>query len=90
MGGLLGGGGGKGYVGPLSNYWGGGPLPTPMWDYDHNSVMMMTFRVRLKKTMELTKSSLRFDLKKLRNPDVAGTFQTTTLVGNCTTHQPEE
>ena len=28
-----GGGGGKGYVGPLSNYWGGGPgppLPTPM------------------------------------------------------------
>ena len=36
MGGLLrGGGGGKGYVAPLSNYWGGGgglapSLPTPM------------------------------------------------------------
>ena len=35
MGGLLGGGGGaKGMLAPLSNYWGGGgpgpPLPTPM------------------------------------------------------------
>ena len=33
MGGLLGGGGAKGMLAPLSNYWGGGlapPLPTPM------------------------------------------------------------
>ena len=30
MGGILGGGGDKGYVGPLSNYWGAPPLPTPM------------------------------------------------------------
>ena len=43
---------------------------------DHDLVMM-TFRVRLKKTKKPTQSRLRFDLDKLRNPDVAGTFQTT-------------
>ena len=38
---------------------------------------MMTFRVRLKKTKKPTQSILRFDLDKLRNPDVAGKFQAT-------------
>ena len=38
---------------------------------------MMTFRVRLKKTKKPTRSRLRFDLEKLRKPDVAGTFQAT-------------
>ena len=38
---------------------------------------MMTFRVRLKKTKKPTQSRLRFDLDKLRNPDVAGTFRAT-------------
>ena len=41
MGGLLGGGAAKGYVGPLSNYWGGAglppPLPTPMIGDSDNS-----------------------------------------------------
>ena len=37
----------------------------------------MTFRVRLKKTKKPTQSRLRFDLDRLRNPDVAGTFQAT-------------
>ena len=41
---------------------------------------MMTFRVRLKKTKKPTQSRLRFDLGKLRNPDVAGKFQAT-IVG---------
>ena len=36
---------------------------------------MMTFRVRLKKTRKPTQSRLRFDLEKVRDPDVAGTFQ---------------
>ena len=39
--------------------------------------MMMTFRVRLKKTRKPTQSRLSFDLEKLRDPDVAGTFQAT-------------
>ncbi|MEW8547539.1 MAG: hypothetical protein AB2693_28870 [Candidatus Thiodiazotropha sp.] len=39
--------------------------------------MMMTFRVRLKKTRKPTKPRLRFDLEKLRHPDVAGTFSAT-------------
>ena len=43
---------------------------------DHDLVMM-TFQVRLKKTKKPTQSKLRFDLEKLRNPDVAGTFQAT-------------
>ena len=43
---------------------------------DHDLVMM-TFRVRLKKTKKPIQSRLRFDLDKLRNPDMAGTFQAT-------------
>ena len=43
---------------------------------DHDLVIM-TFRVRLKKTKQPNQSRLRFDLEKLRNPDVAGTFQAT-------------
>ena len=38
---------------------------------------MMTFQVRLKKTNNPTQPSLRFDLEKLRNPDLAGTFKAT-------------
>ena len=41
-------------------------------------LVMMTFRVHLKKTKKPTKSRLNFDVDKLRNPDVAGTFQATT------------
>ncbi|MEW8546458.1 MAG: endonuclease/exonuclease/phosphatase family protein [Candidatus Thiodiazotropha sp.] len=40
---------------------------------DHD-LEMMTFGVRLKKARKPTKPRLRFDLKKLRNPDMAGTF----------------
>ena len=43
---------------------------------DHGLVMM-TFRVRLKKAKKSSQSRLRFDLEKFRNPDVAGTFQAT-------------
>ena len=43
---------------------------------DHDLVVM-TFRVCLKKTKKPTQSRLRFDLEKLRNPDVTGTFQVT-------------
>ena len=38
---------------------------------------MVTIRASLKKPKKPTKSRLRFDLEKLRNPDVAGTFQAT-------------
>ena len=38
-------------------------------------MVMITFRVHLKKTKTSTQSKLRFGLEKLRNPDVAGTFQ---------------
>ena len=38
---------------------------------------MMTFQIQLKKTKKPTQSILRFDFEKLRNPDVAGTFQAT-------------
>ena len=41
---------------------------------DHDLVMM-TFRVRLKKARKPNQSKLRFDLEKLRDPDVACTFQ---------------
>ena len=37
----------------------------------------MTFRVRLKKARKPNQPRLRFDLKKLRDPDVACTFQAT-------------
>ena len=43
---------------------------------DHDLVMM-TFRVRLKKTRKPNQPRLRFDLEKLRDPDVACTFQAT-------------
>ena len=39
---------------------------------------MMTFRVRLKKVRKPNQPRLRFDLEKLRDPDVACTFQATT------------
>ena len=39
---------------------------------------MMTFRVRLKETSKPNQPRLRFDLEKLRDPDVACTFQATT------------
>ena len=38
---------------------------------------MMTFRVRLKKARKPNQSRLRFDLEKLKEPDVACTFQAT-------------
>ena len=37
--------------------------------------MMMTFQVCLKKTRQQNQPRLRFDLEKLRDPDVACTFQ---------------
>ena len=43
---------------------------------DHKLVMM-TFRVRLKKARKPNQPRLRFDLEKLRDPDVACTFQAT-------------
>ena len=41
---------------------------------DHDLVMM-TFQVRLKKTRKPNQPRPRFDLEKLRDPDVACTFQ---------------
>ena len=41
---------------------------------DHDLVMM-TFRVRLKKARKPNQPKLRFNLEKLRDPDVACTFQ---------------
>ena len=38
---------------------------------------MITFRVRLKKARKPNQPRLRFDLEKLRGPDVACTFQAT-------------
>ena len=38
---------------------------------------MMTFRVRLKKVRKPNQPRLRFDLEKLKDPDVACTFQAT-------------
>ena len=38
---------------------------------------MMTFPVRLKKVRKPNQPRLRFDLEKLRDPDVACTFQAT-------------
>ena len=43
---------------------------------DHDLVMM-TFRFRLKKARKPNQPKLRFDLEKLRDPDVACTFQAT-------------
>ena len=43
---------------------------------DHDLVMM-TFQIRLKKTKKPNQPRLRFDLEKLRDPDVACTFQAT-------------
>ena len=40
-------------------------------------LVIMTFRVRQKNSKMATQLRLRFDLEKLRNPDVAGTFQAT-------------
>ena len=38
--------------------------------------MIMTFRVRLKKARKPNQQRLKFDLEKLRDPDVACIFQT--------------
>ena len=43
---------------------------------DHGLVIM-TFRVRMKKVRTPNQPGLRFDLEKLRDPDVACTFQAT-------------
>ena len=43
---------------------------------DHDLVMI-TFGVRLEKMRKPNQPNLRFDLKKLRGPDVACTFQAT-------------
>ena len=43
----------------------------------HHDLLMMTFQIQLKKTKKPTQSILRFDFEKLRNPDVASTFQAT-------------
>ena len=43
---------------------------------DHDLVMM-TFQVRLKKARKPNQPRLRFDLEKLRDPDVACTFHAT-------------
>ena len=40
-------------------------------------LVMMTFRVHLKKARKPNQPRLRFDLEKLRDPDVACTFQGT-------------
>ena len=40
-------------------------------------MVMMTFRVRLKKARKPNQQRLRFDLEKLRDPDMACTFQAT-------------
>ena len=40
-------------------------------------LVMMSFRVRLKKAREPTQPRLRFDLEKMRDPDVACSFQAT-------------
>ncbi|MEW8547230.1 MAG: hypothetical protein AB2693_27280 [Candidatus Thiodiazotropha sp.] len=45
---------------------------------DHDLVMM-TFRVRLKKARKLTNPRLKFDLEYLTNPDVADTFKAINL-----------
>ena len=52
---------------------------TPQPGSDHDLVMM-SFRVRLKKVRKPSPPRLRFDLEKLRDPDVACTFQAT-IVG---------
>ena len=43
---------------------------------DHD-LLMMTFRVRLKKARKPNQPRLRFDFEKLRDPDVACSFQAT-------------
>ena len=42
-----------------------------------HDLVMMTFRVRLKKARKSNQPRLRFDLEKLRDPDVACIFQAT-------------
>ena len=51
-------------------------LPTADIGSDHDLVMM-TFRVRLKKARKPNQPRLRFYLEKLREPDVDCTFQAT-------------
>ena len=43
----------------------------------YHDLVMMTFRVRLKKARKPNQPILRFDLEKLRDPDVACTFEAT-------------
>ena len=50
-------------------------FPVPDVGSDHD--LVMTFRVRLKRTKKPIQSRLRFDLEQVRNPDVVDTFQAT-------------
>ena len=43
----------------------------------YNDLVLMVFRVRLKKARKPNQPRLRFDLEKLKDPDVACTFQAT-------------
>ena len=43
----------------------------------YHDLVMMTFRIRMKKARMPNQPRLRFDLEKLRDPDVACTFQAT-------------
>ena len=45
--------------------------------YPNSSEEGKTFRIRLKKARKSNQPRLRFDLEKLRDPDVACTFQAT-------------
>ena len=51
-------------------------LPGAHIGSDHDLVML-SFQVRVKKARQPNQSRLRFDLEKLRDPDVACTFQAT-------------
>ena len=55
----------------------------------NHDLVMMTFQVRLKLARKPNQPRLRFDLEKLRNPDVACTFQATNRWEVRTTHWTE-
>ena len=52
-------------------------------------LVMMTFLVRLKKARKPNQPRLKFDLEKLRDPDVACTFSSNDRWEVRTTHWPE-
>ena len=51
--------------------------PILTFKVNKDDLVMMTFQVRLKMARKPNHPRLRFDLEKLRNPDVACTFQAT-------------